>query len=93
MKIGFIGGGTMAEAILGGMLDAGIVAAGDVIIGEPVAARRDYLSRQYSVGVTDANSYAIGHSHLIVLAVKPQDLPKVYAEPVGQRFDARPRYN
>ena len=80
MKIGFIGGGTMAEAILGGMLDAGIVAAGDVIIGEPIAARRDYLSRQYSVGATDANGEVLERSDLLMLAVKPQDLPKVYAE-------------
>ena len=45
MNIGFIGGGTMAEAILGGMLDGGVAAAGDVMIGEPVPARRDYLRR------------------------------------------------
>ena len=56
MKIGFIGGGTMAEAILGGMLDAGVADAGDIIIGEPVAARRDYLAERYGVGVTDANA-------------------------------------
>ena len=84
MKIGFIGGGTMAEAILGGMLDAGIVAAGDVLIGEPIAARRDYLTERYGVGVTGANADMVERSDLIVLAVKPQDLPKVYAELSGR---------
>ena len=84
MKIGFIGGGTMAEAILGGMLDAGIVAAGDVIIGEPIAARRDYLAERYGVGVTNANVDVVSVSEMVMLAVKPQDLPKVYAELSGR---------
>ena len=88
MKIGFIGGGTMAEAILGGMLDAGIVAAGDVTIGEPVALRRDYLSDRYGVGVPDSNGAVLANSDMVVLAVKPQDLPKVYAE-VSGRFTPR----
>ena len=56
MNIGFIGGGTMAEAILGGMLDGGVATAGDVMIGEPVPARRDYLAERYGVGVSDVNS-------------------------------------
>ena len=84
MKIGFIGGGTMAEAILGGMLDAGVADAGDITIGEPVAARRDYLAERYGVGVTDANRAAVNGADLIALAVKPQDLPKVYADIGGQ---------
>ena len=85
MKIGFIGGGTMAEAILAGMLDAKVAAAGEVLIGEPVAARRDYLSERYGVSVTDANPDVVAVSEMVLLAVKPQDLPKVYAD-IGRRF-------
>lgn len=80
MKIGFIGGGTMAEAILGGMLDAGVAPASDVTIGEPVPARRDYLAERYGVAVTGANDEVINACELISLAVKPQDLSKVYAD-------------
>ena len=85
MNIGFIGGGTMAEAILGGMLDGGVAAAGDVMIGEPVPARRDYLAERYGVGVSDANAPVADASDLVVMAVKPQDLPKVYAD-IGGGF-------
>ena len=85
MNIGFIGGGTMAEAILGGMLDGGVAAAGDVIIGEPVPARRDYLAERYGVGVSDANGPVVNASDITVMAVKPQDLPKVYAD-IGGGF-------
>ena len=88
MKIGFIGGGTMAEAILGGMLNAGIANPADIIIGEPVAPRREYLAGQYGVSVTDANSEVVAASEMVTLAVKPQDLPKVYAD-VGGRFTPR----
>ena len=85
MNIGFIGGGTMAEAILGGMLDGGVAAAGDVMIGEPVPSRRDYLAERYGVGVSDANGAVVNGSDLVVMAVKPQDLPKVYSD-IGGGF-------
>lgn len=80
MNIGFIGGGTMAEAILGGMLEGGVADAGDVIIGEPVESRRDYLVNRYGVGASQWNGPVVGASDLVVLAVKPQDLPKVYTD-------------
>ena len=85
MKIGFIGGGTMAEAILGGMLHAGIASADDITIGEPLAARREYLAERYGVSVTGVNENVVLGSELVVLAVKPQDLPKVYAD-IGGEF-------
>ena len=84
MNIGFIGGGTMAEAILGGMLNAGAADAGDVMVGEPVPARRDYLAEKYGVMVSDDNAAVVHRSDLVVLAVKPQDLTKVYADIHGQ---------
>ena len=87
MNIGFIGGGTMAEAILGGMLNAGVADAGDVMVGEPVAARRDYLAERYGVAVSGENGAVVDSSELITLAVKPQDLPKVYTD-IGGSFGA-----
>ena len=85
MNIGFIGGGTMAEAILGGMLDGGVAKAEDITIGEPVAARRDYLAERYGVAVSDDNGDVVRGSELVTIAVKPQDLPKVYAD-IGGEF-------
>ena len=89
MNIGFIGGGTMAEAILGGMLDGGVAQAGDVMIGEPVPARRDYLAERYGVAVSPANDPVVNGSDLVVLAVKPQDLHKVYDDIGGQFTDEK----
>ena len=84
MRLAFIGGGTMAEAILGGMLAAGLAAPADIAIGEPVARRREYLTDKYGVAVHDDNRQVIQSADLVVLAVKPQDLPAVFAELGGQ---------
>ena len=47
MKLGFVGGGIMAEALITGIKDAGIPA--EFTVGEPVAARRAALA---DVGIT-----------------------------------------
>ena len=70
-KIGFIGGGNMAEAIIKGLL-AGNVPAGYIMVAEPVQLRRDFLSTEYSVEVTDDNLQVARQSDIIILAIKPQ---------------------
>ena len=80
MRISFIGGGVMAEAILGGVIDGGLAAPGDITIGEPVEARRSQLEAEYGVAVSGANLDALRDAELVVLAVKPQSLPEVMAD-------------
>ena len=80
MKISFIGGGVMAEAIISGILAAELAASSDICIGEPSEVRRDHLEQTYSVRTTSGNLEAIEGSSLTVLAVKPQTLPYIYAE-------------
>ena len=76
MRIGFIGGGTMAEAILSGVLERELASPEDIAVAEIIGARRDYLSERYGVVVTEDGAAAAGHGSLALLAVKPQDLPK-----------------
>lgn len=76
MRIGFIGGGTMAEAIISGVLDRELASPDDIAVSEVIEARRGYLSERYGVTVTDDGAAAAGHGSLVLLAVKPQDLPK-----------------
>ena len=47
MKLGFVGGGIMAEALITGIKDAELDA--EIKVGEPVAARREALAE---VGIT-----------------------------------------
>jgi pyrroline-5-carboxylate reductase len=78
--IGFIGGGNMAEALAGGIIKAGICEPLKIIISEPAAHRRDYLSRTYGVRVTPDNTVPVKVSGTIFLATKPQVLPEVLEE-------------
>ncbi len=76
----------MAEAILGGVLAADLAAPQDVAIGEPVPQRRDYLSERYGVNVFQDNLKTAEDADLVVMAVKPQDLPTVFDQ-LGGRLD------
>jgi len=77
MKVTFIGGGTMAEAIIGRLVGSGIVSAGDVCVVEPVQARRELLQREYGVYTFADPSACVEGADIILLAVKPQDLDTV----------------
>ena len=79
VTIGFIGGGNMAEAILKGLIGQGH-ALQNLVVGEPVAERRDYLEKQYQVTVTDNNLSVVEQSDVIVLAIKPQMVDAVVPE-------------
>jgi pyrroline-5-carboxylate reductase len=75
MKLGFIGGGNMAAAMIGGMLQKGFSAA-DIVVAETSAERRDWLQQEYAVAV-QADPALILAAEVIVLAVKPQQLSAV----------------
>ena len=79
MQLAFIGGGTMAEAILAGVLRQGLSQPSEVSVGEPLEERRDYLARTYGVSALAENGQAVEGAELVVLAVKPQDLEPVLA--------------
>ena len=87
MKIAFIGGGVMAEAIIGGILAAKLTPPEDISIGEPVEARRDYLTRTHGIRAYSDNVAAISGADLVVLAVKPQSLSEVLVS-VGNVLEA-----
>jgi pyrroline-5-carboxylate reductase len=78
MKIGFIGGGNMAVALIGGMLRQGFGAA-DIVVAEPVDAQRARLSQEFGVGVEESAAETL-RADVVVLAVKPQVLRQVVAD-------------
>lgn len=80
MKISFVGGGVMAEALLGGILDTGLASADEIGIGEPVEARRAHLEERYGLKTCPANTDALLGADIAVLAVKPQSLQDVMDE-------------
>ena len=79
MKIGFIGGGTMAEAIIGAVLSGKLAAPEDIVVGEPLPQRREALAERYKINVTADNAKAVRGAEIVVLAVKPNQFPTVAA--------------
>ena len=73
MRVGFIGGGVMAEAMLSRALASGVCRPDDVVVAEPVDARRLELTERYDVEVHADNAPA-GVCELVVIAVKPQHI-------------------
>jgi len=51
-RIGFIGGGVMAEAFVRGLLATGVVQPNQMLVGEPVAERRAHFDHEYAVAAT-----------------------------------------
>jgi pyrroline-5-carboxylate reductase len=70
-QIGFLGGGNMARAMIHGLLQQGLAGA-NVRVGEPLAAPREALQRDFGVAATADNAAAVRGADLVVLAVKPQ---------------------
>ncbi len=80
MKLAFIGGGTMAEAIIGGVLSKGIAAREDISVGEYLEARCQVLDERYGVFSTTDNFKAMEQGDIVVLSIKPQNLSEVMAQ-------------
>jgi pyrroline-5-carboxylate reductase len=78
-KIGFIGGGQMGEALIRGIIQSGLYAAGDILVAEPDAARRTYLNTTYQVQPFDSGIPVWNSCATVILAVKPQVMGSLLA--------------
>jgi pyrroline-5-carboxylate reductase len=79
-RLAFLGGGQMAEAIVRGVVSAGLTTADRITASEIVPARRAYLSEKVGIRAEASNLAAIEDAEVIILALKPQDIPTVLKE-------------
>jgi pyrroline-5-carboxylate reductase len=74
-RLALLGGGKMGEALLGGLIDAGW-APEDLAVAEPVPERRHVLEGRFpKVRVVPAPAWAVAEADVVVVAVKPADVP------------------
>ncbi len=83
-RIGFIGSGKMAEAMISGLLKAESVTADQIIATGPHQERATELSGQYVGITTGTDNHLALEADIIVLAVKPQKLAQVMGQLRGQ---------
>lgn len=80
MKIGFIGLGNMAEAMIGGMLAKKMVAGADVSGSAKTEATILKMREKYGIRTTLDNGAVAGEADILFLAVKPQLFSEVLPE-------------
>ena len=79
-KIGFIGSGAMATAMIAGITKKNLVDADNIIAGDPYPAQLEKLSDRYHVNTTQNNLDVIKDRDIVVLSIKPQNLSEVGEE-------------
>lgn len=82
-----IGGGMMGEALLSRLVAQQVFDPSEIIVSEPNRSRREFLTQQYKVHVTDQNRQA-ADSDVILLAIKPQAFPQIAQELAEQNVSA-----
>lgn len=79
-RIGFIGAGNMAGAMVKGLLEAEIYRPREMWVTDVLPEKVRGLRRRFGVAAAKDNRELVRESAVIVLAVKPQSLPDVLGE-------------
>ena len=87
MRLGFIGTGNMASAIIGGVIKKGIVEPKEIIGADVFAPGREKVKSQFGIQVTADNKEVIQNADVVFLSVKPQFYEEVIS---GIREEVRP---
>ena len=71
-KLGFVGAGNMAEALVKGLVTGIFVEAKNILVSDPILERLEYMHKEYGVKTTADNRELVQKSDILILAVKPQ---------------------
>jgi pyrroline-5-carboxylate reductase len=82
-EIGVIGAGNAAEGIVHGVLRNSVLLADRMIASDINPERRRLFEQRFHIPTTDDNRHLVRESHIVLLAVKPQQ----YRETVGAVAD------
>lgn len=79
-KLGFIGAGNMASAMMGGIIRSEIFTPDEIIVSDVSEITLQRVSSTYGVNITASNIDVVKNSEVFILAVKPQYYASVIAE-------------
>jgi pyrroline-5-carboxylate reductase len=87
-RLGLVGCGQMGEALLRGILTAGLLRPEEVLAADPDRARMSTIVRRYGIrAARNSRAVAQGDVDVLLLAVKPQAINELFAELKGAVTD------
>lgn len=82
--IGFIGGGNMAQALIEGVLKAGLFAPASVWVSDVRTERLAELLEKYGIQTSEDNAQVVRQARIVILSVKPQTMGQVLEGVAGK---------
>lgn len=79
-KLGFLGAGNMAGALIKGLLHAGVVEPASIVASDVKKERLEQLAAAHGIRTTQDNHALAREVDVLVLAVKPQVIDKVLGD-------------
>ena len=80
LKIGFLGAGKMASALAKGIIRAGLATPRQIIASDPNQAAAAAFQKETGCTTTTSNSEVLAFGSVVILAVKPDQVPGVLDE-------------
>lgn len=84
MRVGIVGAGVMAEAMIAGLLADRAVAPERLFASHPRRERREALAEHHGINAVASNRDVLADAEVVVLAVKPQMLVRVMRDLRGR---------
>jgi pyrroline-5-carboxylate reductase len=84
MRVGIVGAGVMAEAIMSGLIADRAVEPAQLTASHPRRERREVLAERHGIRPVATNREALAEAEVVVIAVKPQMLGRVMRELRGR---------
>ena len=80
MKLGFIGCGNMASAIMSGIISNGLIQADEIIGADVFAPSKEKAKENLGIQIAESNIEVVQKADAFVLSIKPQFYAQVIAE-------------
>lgn len=86
LKIGFVGAGNMAQAMIKGMVLSGVVSPARIFVSSRTNQKPQKLREMFNIQVCANNEELVETCDVVILAMKPQDLITA-VEPMSRIFN------
>lgn len=82
-KVGFIGAGHMAQALIKGMVESKLLRPEQILVSNRTPGKPLKLKELYQIQTREHNEQIVEECEIVILAMKPQDLPSAMANLVS----------